>query len=112
MPLTNWAKVPEQVDELVANLASPAKDTVADLAKVHASFEQIHPFSDGNGRTGRLLMLAQALRAQLMPPIVENERRYAYYKYLELAQTKDALAPLELFIARSLDFTSRLLTDK
>jgi Fic family protein len=112
VPLTNWAKVPEQVDELVANLASPAKDTVADLAKVHASFEQIHPFSDGNGRTGRLLMLAQALRAQLMPPIVENERRYAYYKYLELAQTKDALAPLELFIARSMDFTSLLLTDK
>jgi len=81
------------------------------LAKTHAEFEAIHPFSDGNGRTGRLLMLAQALRAGLVPPLIVKERRYAYYKYLEAAQTKQNFKPLELFLAQSIQFCQQLISE-
>lgn len=107
--LANWAKIPDLISELTEDLAKPADDIIEVLANTHARFEQIHPFSDGNGRAGRLIMLAQALKFGLIPPLVIKERRYAYYKYLELAQTKENYAPLELFIAQSISFTNDLL---
>jgi Fic family protein/lambda repressor-like predicted transcriptional regulator len=109
VPLANWQKIPELVAELCGSLKHTPKDIVTELAYTHASFEKIHPFSDGNGRTGRLVMLAQALRAGLVPPLVVKEKRYAYYKYLEIAQTQDNHEPLELFVARSMEFCHDLL---
>lgn len=110
--LANWAKVPDLVRELAKDLAKSSDDIIKILASTHARFEQIHPFSDGNGRAGRLIMLAQALKSGLIPPLVVKERRYAYYKYLELAQTKGNYAPLELFITESISFTNDLLKTK
>ena len=109
VPLANWAKVPDLVAQLADKLNQSSKDMVATLAETHAVFEQVHPFSDGNGRTGRLLLFAQALRANLTPPLVTKERKFAYYKYLELAQTKGKFEPLELFIAQSVLFCRELL---
>ena len=106
--LTNWLKVPESIHELVTVPCADA-DIINILANTHARFEQIHPFSDGNGRTGRLLMLAQALQVGQMPPVVVKERKYAYYKYLEMAQTQADYSPLELFIAESIQATDELL---
>lgn len=107
--LANWQKIPELIQALITELQCPQPDVLASLAQTHASFEKIHPFSDGNGRTGRLLMLAQALQAGLMPPLVIKERKHAYYKYLEKAQTAEDYAPLELFIAESIHFCGELL---
>jgi Fic family protein len=109
VPLANWAKVPDLVVQLTNKLNQPSKDMVVTLAESHAAFEQIHPFSDGNGRTGRLLLFAQALKANITPPLVTKERKFAYYKYLELAQTKGKFEPLELFIAQSILFCHELL---
>ncbi len=110
--LANWIKVPELVNRLATNINKPEDDTIKAIAGTHARFEQIHPFSDGNGRTGRLIMLAQALKANLMPPLIVKERKYAYYKYLEIAQTKEEYGPLELFVAESMVSASELLTIK
>ncbi|OGL30844.1 hypothetical protein A3F37_00160 [Candidatus Saccharibacteria bacterium RIFCSPHIGHO2_12_FULL_41_12] len=110
--LANWAKVPELVASLIDDLKSPSTDIIKVLAATHARFEKIHPFSDGNGRAGRLILLAQALKAGLIPPLVVKERKHAYYKYLELAQTKDDYMPLELFISESMHFTQELLNSK
>lgn len=107
--LAKWTKVPELIDELARDLEKPTEDTIEVIANTHARFEKIHPFSDGNGRTGRLIMLAQALKSGLIPPLVVKERKYAYYKYLEIAQTKENYKPLELFIAESISFTNDLL---
>ncbi len=109
VPLANWQKVPNLVQDMTKELGKSHRDTIALIAATHARFEQIHPFSDGNGRTGRLIMLAQALHAGLIPPLVVKERRFAYYKYLEFAQTKDNLKPLELFVAESIQFTAKIL---
>lgn len=106
--LANHLKVPDLVRNL--NSETPAHlDLISRLARMHARFEQIHPFSDGNGRTGRLLMLAQSLAEYKMPPLVRKERKFAYYKALEIAQTKEAYEPLELFIAEAMLFSEALL---
>jgi Fic family protein len=107
--LANWASIPKKL-ELLLNSDFTNGDIISDLASVHAKFEQIHPFSDGNGRTGRLLMLVSALKNGLTPPVVIKERKKAYYKYLEAAQTREKYESLELFIAESIIFTDDLLS--
>lgn len=107
--VANYAKVPELVMQLAEALNDRPADPIASLAAGHAQFEKIHPFSDGNGRIGRLLLLAQALQLGLVPPLVLRERRQAYYKYLELAQSQEKPLPLELFIAESMLEASRVL---
>lgn len=99
VPLANFIKIPELVERLCNALNEETSDPIALLAHTHAEFEQIHPFSDGNGRTGRLIMFAQALQFGLVPPIVTKERRSAYYKYLEIAQTEERFDLLEQMLA-------------
>lgn len=108
VPLANWQSIPRLIAEFTNN-SENSNDTISTLAKAHATFEKIHPFSDGNGRTGRLVMLAQALDAGSVPPIVVKERKQAYYRYLELAQTNDDYVPLEYFIAQSIELAGKLL---
>jgi len=105
--LANWASIPSKLEKLM-NTDFTKNDSISSLALMHAQFEQIHPFSDGNGRTGRLLMLVYALMSGLTPPLVVRERKKAYYKYLEAAQTREQYEPLELFIAESIIFTDEL----
>lgn len=107
--VTNWPKIPERMATLVKNLDEYSDDIVGTIAKTHSELEKIHPFSDGNGRTGRLIMLAQALMYGVVPPIVVKERKNAYYKYLELAQTKEQFEPLEMFVAESMLHSHSLL---
>ena len=109
--LASWPKIPDLLEELVADIKNDNSDVIEKIANIHARFERIHPFSDGNGRTGRLIMLAQALSAGLVPPLITKERKSAYYKYLELAQTKEDYKPLEYFIAESMKFSDDLLKD-
>lgn len=109
--LANWLKIRVLMPELIANANVKTSDVIALIAQTHAAFEQIHPFSDGNGRTGRLIMLAQALKVGLVPPLVVKERKQAYYKYLETAQSKNNSEPLEMFVAESVQFGRSLLLD-
>ena len=107
-PVANYIKIPELIDNWCNIVNSESADKIELLARTHANFERIHPFSDGNGRTGRLLLFALALKLNLVPPILKKERRYAYYKYLELAQTHEITDPLELFIAESILETAKI----
>ncbi|HEY4963478.1 MAG TPA: Fic family protein [Candidatus Saccharimonadales bacterium] len=107
--VANFLRVPELMEELMNGLGKPSKDLITLISTTHATFEKIHPFSDGNGRVGRLLMLAQALQAGFVPPIVLKERKYAYYKYLELAQANDNSMPLQIFVADSMIAADELL---
>jgi len=107
--LANHAKVNRLMNDFITDLNVPAKDIIENIAKLHARFELIHPFSDGNGRTGRLVMLIQALQNGLMPPLVVKERKKAYYKYLEIAQTEPNCDLLSLFIAESMVTASTVI---
>lgn len=110
--LANHLKVPELMRDLIKTLNKPAKDTMEQIARTHAAFEKIHPFSDGNGRTGRLIAFIQALQAGMVPPLVTKERKRAYYKYLEIAQTKEQYDLLMLFISESILFADRLIRER
>lgn len=106
VPLANYQKIPELLEAWCNLVNSETGDKIELLARSHAEFERIHPFSDGNGRTGRLMLFILALKLGLMPPILKKEKRFAYYKYLELAQTREVTDPLEMFIANAIIETS------
>lgn len=62
--------------------------TIRDLAEFHWRFESIHPFQDGNGRVGRLLLFRECLRNGIMPFVIDNEHKLYYYRGLsEFKQT-------------------------
>lgn len=48
----------------------------------HAEFESIHPFQDGNGRVGRLIMFKECLRNNIVPFIIDEQHKIFYYRGL------------------------------
>lgn len=101
LPTANYLSVPKLMPEIMTLAAGKTKDIIARSAEVHARFEKIHPFSDGNGRVGRLLMNAMFLRANLAPAIIRQEQKQLYYTYLYKAQTKDDGSQLENFLCEA-----------
>ena len=55
---------------------------IEDVIAFHASFERIHPFQDGNGRVGRLIALKECLRHNIVPFIIEDDKKAFYYRGL------------------------------
>ncbi len=98
VPTANYAKVPDLMKTLVEDMREKTKDVVRHIAAIHARFEMIHPFADGNGRIGRLLGHAMALKEDLPPLVILQEDRRRYIAYLNKAQTKDDLTLLENFM--------------
>ena len=61
---------------------SPRAPTFENLIEFHWRFECIHPFQDGNGRVGRLILFRECLRAGIVPFIIEGDKRDYYYRGL------------------------------
>ena|SRR5690625_367841 len=68
-------------------------------AMLHSKFVNIHPFIDGNGRTSRLLMNLELIKAGYLPIIIENEQRFKYYEILDIAAVEQNYIPFIEFIA-------------
>lgn len=80
--------IPEEMARLMKKIKRPKQHIVAHIAQIHADFEAIHPFGDGNGRTGRLLMILQLINAGYAPCLILNNIKHEYYECLEFAQKK------------------------
>ena len=92
--------VPERIQELVDKYNSSEKNLL-EIAVFHAAFEYIHPFQDGNGRTGRAVMLKQCLDSDIIPVIIRDEDKLKYYHVLHEAQIAKDYAPLQQFFKES-----------
>jgi Fic family protein len=82
-----------------------APTTPAAVFEAHFRLTAIHPFSDGNGRTARLLMNCLLIRAGYPPVAVRPEDRMTYLNTLELASLTDDLQPFQAFMHQRLDAT-------
>lgn len=74
---------PHMISNDIENLLYRIKSNdinLLDISDFHIQFERIHPFADGNGRVGRLLMAYQAIQNNIVPPLIENEHRDDYLK--------------------------------
>jgi Fic family protein len=101
VPTSNYPSIDTHMSEFINDFNQLQKkplQQVKHIAQTHAKFEQIHPFSDGNGRVGRLLMQILAFKYDMAPVLIKKERKQAYYTYLEEAQVKDNVIPFTSFI--------------
>lgn len=57
--------------------------TFEDILDFHVKFERIHPFQDGNGRVGRLIMFKECLKYNIIPFIIEDNLKMFYYRGLK-----------------------------
>lgn len=91
--------VSQEVSELLEKLQKiPEGKALTAAAYFHAKLENIHPFADGNGRTGRLAMNYLLVLHDHPPIIIHEEDHKAYYAALEAWDEKQDLAPLSAFL--------------
>ena len=76
-------EVPAKMKELVAAYNAKKERTFDELLDFHYRFECLHPFQDGNGRIGRLLLFKECLRYNIVPFIIDEESKMFYYRGLK-----------------------------
>ena len=77
------AEVGKEMKALLDEYNGKVKKKLGDIIGFHRRFEKIHPFQDGNGRVGRLIMFKECLANNITPFIIEEEHRWFYYRGLK-----------------------------
>lgn len=111
LPTANYIKVPGLMNELVIDISKSRSDFIAHAAEIHARFEQIHPFPDGNGRIGRLILQAMMLRKNLPPAIIKQDKKVLYLQYLNKAQIVGDQSLLDDFLCDAINEGYKILED-
>ena len=81
-------EVPEKMKELLNEYNVKEEKSLADILDFHVKFEKIHPFQDGNGRVGRLIMFKECLKYNIIPFIIEDDLKMFYYRGLTEWETE------------------------
>jgi Fic family protein len=92
-----------KMEQLMADFAESEEHIVPKLARFHLDFEGIHPFVDGNGRTGRLLVNFELMKAGYPPIDIKFANRVAYYRAFDAYHEKHSISAMEKLFARYLD---------
>lgn len=80
---TQPEEVADKMKELLFEYNAKKEKTFDDLLDFHYRFERIHPFQDGNGRIGRLLLFKECLKYNIVPFIIDEELKLFYYRGLK-----------------------------
>ncbi len=79
--------LPEEVADrmkiLLEEYNNKEEKTLEDILDFHVKFERIHPFQDGNGRVGRLIMFKECLKYNIVPFIIDDDLKMFYYRGLK-----------------------------
>ena len=91
--------VPIEISELLKEIADYKGEEILKVgAYFHVKFENIHPFADGNGRTGRLALNYYLLQKNSPPVIIHEEDRKKYFEALEAWDSRQELEPMNIFL--------------
>ena len=94
-------KIPNLMTYFIYNYNHAEEDVFTRIARYHIEFEKIHPFEDGNGRTGRILLNYELLKNNMPPVVITKDDRVKYFEFLQnndikgLAQWLKELSILE-----------------
>ena len=101
--------VPEKMQELLAWYHEIPVKTLAIMAQFHARYESLHPFQDGNGRTGRLILFRECLKADLTPVVIEYKHRVRYIEGLkEYRETGKTVLLEQLFMEEQEEYAKKV----
>ena len=76
-------EVADKMKALLTEYHAKKETTLEDILDFHVKFERIHPFQDGNGRVGRLIMFKECLKYNIVPFIIEDNLKLFYYRGLK-----------------------------
>ena len=76
-------EVADKMKALLTEYSAKEEKTFEDILDFHVKFERIHPFQDGNGRVGRLIMFKECLKYNIVPFIIEDNLKMFYYRGLK-----------------------------
>jgi len=101
-----WQEIETRITQLLAQIGDSSIHPIVASAVLHFGFEKIHPFMDGNGRAGRMLLNHFLMKNGYPPAIIHRKLRSEYLEHLREADksdltkaTKEDYSPLVLFIA-------------
>lgn len=98
---------PENVTQemyLLMDWYSNLERSISVLAEFHARYESIHPFQDGNGRTGRLILFRECLKNGIVPVVIEDTNRNEYLEALREYREKKSLKKLIILFEKEQQF--------
>ena len=101
-PVQPYLIIPK-IEELLEQYKNSKEDIVTKLARFHIEFEDIHPFIDGNGRTGRLLINLELMKAGYPPIDIKFSDRLKYYEAFDGYHAKNNISAMADMFARYLN---------
>lgn len=83
MPTTAPKLVSQEMKMLLDDYNRKESHSLEDIVELHVNFERIHPFQDGNGRVGRLIVFKECLKNNIVPFVILDEKKMFYYRGLK-----------------------------